>query len=147
MMFASPSRWLFDWKPDCQVRVDSVRDSDVQPRKLQRSHESQRRDSDGQSRKLQRPNESQRGRKRRSRGRSRVIVLFPGLDQRFTQDLDDKQAFDTNRSPGSYDYSEDVRSTIREIRRLEIVNGGPGTSEGLMSESSLGTIMTQEPPT
>jgi hypothetical protein len=147
MMFASPSRWLFDWKPDRQVRPDNAGDSEGQPRKLQRSHESQRRDSDGQTRMLQRSNESQRGRKRRSRGKSRVIVLFPGLDQRFTQDGDDKQSFGTNRLPGSYDHSEEVRDAIRDIRKLGIANGGPGTSEGFMSESSLGAVMTQEPPT
>jgi len=129
MMFASPTRWLFDWKPDRQVRAENARESDGQPRKLQRS------------------NESQGGRKRRSRRRSRAIVLFPGLHQRFTQDGDDKQAFDTHRSPGSYDHSEEVRNAIRDIRRLGIANGGPGTSEGFMSESSLGTVMTQEPPT
>jgi hypothetical protein len=147
MMFASPTRWLFDWKPDRQVRAENARESDGQPRKLQRSHGSQRRDSEGQSINLQRSNESQGGRKRRSRRRSRAIVLFPGLHQRFTQDGDDKQAFDTHRSPGSYDHSEEVRNAIRDIRRLGIANGGPGTSEGFMSESSLGTVMTQEPPT
>ena len=73
-------------------------------------------------------------------------MLFPGLDQRFTQDSDDKQAFDTNRSPGDYDNSEEVRDAIRDIRRLGIANGGPGATEGFMSGSSLGTVMTQEPP-
>jgi hypothetical protein len=130
MIFASPSRWIFDWNPAREIRVENLRDDDNQPRKLRR------------------PNDPARRRKRRKRGRL-VIVRFPALDQRFTQDLDDKHSYDNHHSAGDYDASEEVRDALRDLRSLGITNlqGGeahPTPSESHLSGSSQGTSMIQE---
>jgi hypothetical protein len=131
LIFASPSRWIFDWNPFRQIREEN------------------RRQDDTQSRKLRKPNEPYRRRKKRIRGRPLVIVLFPALDQRFNQALDDKHSYDTHQSPGDYEDSEDIRDAMRDLRSLGLGNAQdelsqPARSESHVSGSSQGTSIVKE---
>lgn len=96
LMFASPSRWRFDWKPP----QSNVGQDPEQPDKHAKRSKEQR-----QYRAID------------SKGRPVILICFPGLEQRFTQSVKNNDVLVEKRRRGEYDDGSEIRRVLRPVRR------------------------------
>jgi hypothetical protein len=141
LMFASPSRWKFDWKPSRNTIEQDLQ----QERHAKRLEEH---DLEQQERYARRPKEDLKHRKTDSKGRSQILICFPGLEQHTTQNLDDHDGLGTKRRRGEYLDGPEIRRALEPARRptselIEDTNIHPVESTGSLSTSSKGALHPQ----
>lgn len=110
MIFASPSRWRFDWNPS---RRD-LRDRHTQNKKAKSTGKYHRRDTDGTH---------------------LALVRFPAVVQTCTQDLSSSQAHRRKRVGGDYDNSSTVFNILKEARTVSGTAKGDPSEIGYSSTS------------